>query len=153
MISWTARSAEPGAPFSCGRHDLNATTTVRGSGRLTLGIVRKDLHRLASELDPQSLGVLCLGLRSPRLSPSRIALAHRREPDLLPDRAHALRALVELERAGLIVWTPAWRDELPETHYLLTRRGRRLGRWLVTPPSNGAAPERVHGAADGLVRD
>jgi hypothetical protein len=108
--------------------------------------VRKYLRRLACELDPQSLGVLCLGLRSPRLSPSRIGVAHRREPDLLPDRAHALRALLELERAGLIVWTPARRDELPEAHYRLSRRGRRLGRWLVAPSPD----EPVRGVADGL---
>lgn len=100
--------------------------------------MRKDLPRLASSLDPQSLGVLCLGLRTARLSPSRIALVHRHEPDLVPDRAHALRALLELERAGLVAWTPARRDELPEPHYLLTRRGRRLGRWLVAPSSHAA---------------
>jgi hypothetical protein len=103
--------------------------------------VRKDLRSLASGLDAQSLGVLCLGLRSSRLSPSRIALAHRHEPDLLPDRAHALGALLELERAGLLAWTPARRDELPEAHYLLTRRGRRLGRWLVGPSPNAPADE------------
>ena len=102
--------------------------------------MRKDVRRLAPGLHPQSLGVLCLGLRSPRLSPSRISLAHRREPELVPDRAHALRALLELERAGLITWTPARRDELPEPHYLLTRRGRRLGRWLVAPSPD---PSRV----------
>jgi hypothetical protein len=104
--------------------------------------VRKDLRRLASDLDPQSLGVLCVGLRSPRLSPSRVALAHRHEPDLVPDRANALRALLELERAGLVAWTPARRDELPEPHYLLTRRGRRLGRWLVAPSPNAPADEQ-----------
>jgi hypothetical protein len=98
--------------------------------------VRKDLQRLASSLDPQSLGVLCLGLGDHRLSPSRVARAHRHEPDLLPDRAHALRALLELERAGLVAWTPARRDEPPEQHYLLTRRGRRLARWLVAPSPN-----------------
>jgi hypothetical protein len=98
--------------------------------------VRKNVRRLAAELDPQSLGVLCLGLRTPRLSPSSISLAHRREPDLIPDRAHALGALLELERAGLVAWTPARRDEPPEPHYLLTRRGRRLARWLVAPSSN-----------------
>jgi hypothetical protein len=102
--------------------------------------VRKDLRRLASELDPQTLGVLCLGLRHPRLSPSCVAVLHRHERELLPDRAHALRALLELERAGLAMWTPARRDERPEAHYLLTRRGRRLARWLVTP-SSAAAPE------------
>jgi hypothetical protein len=112
--------------------------------------VRKDLRRLASELDPQSLGVLCLGLRQPRLSPSRIALAHRREPELMPDRAHALGALHELERAGLVAWTPARRDELPEAHYLLTRRGRRLGRWLVTPAPDARADAHAHGVTDGL---
>ena len=95
--------------------------------------MRKDLPRLASALHPQSLGVLCLGLQSPRLSPSQISRAHRREPELIPDRAHALRALLELERVGLITWTPARHDELPEPHYLLTRRGRRLAVWLVAP--------------------
>jgi hypothetical protein len=103
--------------------------------------VRKNLRRLVSGLDPQSLGVLGLGLRSPRLSPSRVAIFHRHEPDLVPDRAHALRALVELERAGLVAWTPARRDELPEPHYLLTRRGRRLGRWLVAPSPSAPAEE------------
>jgi hypothetical protein len=107
--------------------------------------VRKDLRRLATDLDPQSLGVLCLGLRSHRLSPSRVALAHRHEPDLVPDRAHALGALLELERARLVVWTPARRDELPEPHYLLTRRGRRLGRWLVAASPD--APAAEHRAA------
>jgi hypothetical protein len=120
---------------------LNPAITRARVGRLTLEIVRKDLRRLASGLDPQSLAVLCLGLRSPRLSPSRVALAHRHEPDLVPDRAHALRALLELERAGLLAWTPARRDELPEAHYLLTRRGRRLGRWLVAPSPNAPADE------------
>lgn len=98
--------------------------------------MRKDVRRLASELEPQSLAVLCVGLRSARLSPSRVALAHRHDPDLIPDRAHALRALLELERAGLVAWTPARRDELPEPHYLLTRRGRRLARWLVAPSAD-----------------
>jgi hypothetical protein len=107
--------------------------------------VRKDLRRLASGLDPQSLGVLCLGLRSPRLSPSRVALAHRHAPDVVPDRAHVLRALHELERAGLVAWTPARRDEPPEPHYLLTRRGRRLARWLVAPSPN-APPDEHHAA-------
>jgi hypothetical protein len=107
--------------------------------------VRKQLRRLASDLHPQSLGVLCLGLRTPRLSPSRVAHAHRHEPDLVPDRAHALWALLELESAGLVVWTPARRDELAEPHYLLTRRGRRLGRWLVAPTSD--APADDHRAA------
>jgi hypothetical protein len=102
-------------------------------------MVRKNLRRLASGLDPQSLGVLGLGLRSPRLSPSRVALFHRHEPDLVPDRAHALRALLELERAGLVAWTPARRDEQPEPHYLLTRRGRRLARWVVAPSPKRAA--------------
>jgi hypothetical protein len=120
---------------------LNPAITRARVGRLTLEIVRKDLRRLASGLDPQSLAVLCLGLRSPRLSPSRVALAHRHEPDLVPDRAHALRALLELERAGLLAWTPARRDELPEAHYLLTRRGRRLGRWLVAPTPSAPADE------------
>jgi hypothetical protein len=120
---------------------LNPAITQARVGRHTLEIVRKDLRRLASGLDPQSLAVLCLGLRSPRLSPSRVALAHRHEPDLVPDRAHALRALLELERAGLLAWTPARRDELPEAHYLLTRRGRRLGRWLVAPSPNAPADE------------
>jgi hypothetical protein len=112
--------------------------------------VRKDLRRLASELDPQSLGVLCLGLRHPRLSPSRVARAHRDAPDLVPDRAHALLALLELERAGLVAWTPARRDERAEAHYLLTRRGRRLGRWLITPSPGSPAAEPVRGMADGL---
>jgi hypothetical protein len=103
--------------------------------------VRKELRRLAADLDPQSLGVLCLGLRSARLSPSRVALAHRDEPDLVPDRAHALPALLELERARLVTWTPARRGELPEPHYLLTRRGRRLARWLVAPAPNAPADE------------
>jgi hypothetical protein len=120
---------------------LNPAITRARVGRLTLEIVRKDLRRLASGLDPQSLAVLCLGLRSPRLSPSRVAVAHRHEPDLVPDRAHALRALLELERAGLLAWTPARRDELPEAHYLLTRRGRRLARWLVAPSPNATADE------------
>jgi len=124
---------------------LTRPSPARGFGRLTLGIVRKDLRHLASGLDPQSLGVLCLGLRSPRLSPSHVARAHRQEPDLVPDRAHALRALHELERAGLVAWTPARREELPEAHYLLTRRGRRLARWLVAPSSN--APDDEHRAA------
>jgi hypothetical protein len=120
---------------------LNPAITRARVGRLTLEIVRKDLRRLASGLDPQSLAVLCLGLRSPRLSRSRVAVAHRHEPDLVPDRAHALRALLELERAGLLAWTPARRDELPEAHYLLTRRGRRLARWLVAPSPNATADE------------
>jgi hypothetical protein len=120
---------------------LNPAITQARVGRHTLEIVRKDLRRLASGLDPQSLAVLCLGLRSPRLSPSRVALAHRHEPDLVPDRAHALRALLELDRAGLLAWTPARRDELPEAHYLLTRRGRRLARWLVAPSPNAPADE------------
>jgi hypothetical protein len=100
--------------------------------------VRKNVRRLATELAPQSLAVLCVGLRSARVSPSRVALAHRHDPDLIPDRAHALPALLELERAGLVAWTPARRDELPEPHYLLTRRGRRLARWLVAPSSDAA---------------
>lgn len=97
--------------------------------------MRRNVGNLAAELDPQSLAVLCVGLRSHRLSPSRVSLAHRSEPELVPDRAHALGALLELERAGLVTWTPARRDEQPEPHYLLTRRGRRLGRWLVAPVS------------------
>jgi hypothetical protein len=105
-------------------------------------MVRKDVGRLASGLHPQSLAVLCLGLESVRLSPSVISQARRREPELVPDRAHALRALVELERAGLITWTPARRDERPEPHYLLTRRGRRLATWLVTPSPNARAGAR-----------
>jgi hypothetical protein len=100
--------------------------------------VRKNVRRVASELDPRSLGVLCLGLRAPRLSPTSISAAHRREPELVPDRAHALGALLELERAGLVAWTPGRRDEPAEPHYLLTRRGRRLARWLVAPSSNAA---------------
>jgi hypothetical protein len=103
--------------------------------------VRKELRRLASGLDPQSLGVLCLGLRSPRLSPSLVARAHRHEPDLVPDRAHALRALREVARAGIVAWATERRDELPEPHYLLTRRGRRLGRWLVAPSPNAPADD------------
>jgi hypothetical protein len=123
---------------------LTRPSPARNSTRRTLGIVRKVLRRLVTELDPQSLGVLCLGLRAPRLSPSRVGLAHRHEPDLLPDRSNALWALLELERAKLVVWTPARRDELPEPHYLLTRRGRRLARWLVTAsPSAPAAEQRA----------
>src|SRR5215207_1210813 len=129
------------APDGTTRSGLTRPSPARGFRRLTLRIVRKQLRRLASDLDPQSLGVLCLGLRSPRLSPSRVALAHRDEPDLVPDRAHALQALLELEHAGLVAWTPARRGELPEPHYLLTRRGRRLGRWLVAPSPNAPADE------------
>ena len=104
--------------------------------------MRKDVRRLAAGLHPQSLAVLCLGLWSVRLSPSVVSLAHRHEPELVPDRAHALRALVELERAGLIRWTPARRDELPEPHYLLTRRGRRLASRLVARSPDGRAVAR-----------
>jgi hypothetical protein len=100
--------------------------------------VRDKVRRLALGLHPQSLVVLCLGLPCARLSPSRISLAHRSEPELVPDRAHALGALLELERAGLITWTPARGDELREPHYLLTRRGRRLARWLVAPSPNAS---------------
>jgi hypothetical protein len=99
--------------------------------------VRRDVRRLAYGLHPQSLAVLCIGLQSPRLSPSAVSHAHRRDPELIPDRAHALGALLELERAGLVTWTPARRDEEPEPHYLLTRRGRRLATWLVAPSANG----------------
>jgi hypothetical protein len=100
--------------------------------------VRNKVRRLALGLHPQSLGVLCLGLQCSRLSPSRISLAHRSEPELVPDRAQAVRALLELERAGLVTWTPARGDELREPHYLLTRRGRRLARWLVAPSPNAS---------------
>ena len=111
-------------------------------------IVRRDVLRLASGLHPQTLAVLCLGLWSVRLSPSVVSLAHRHEPELVPDGAHALRALLELERAGLITWTPARRDEPREPHYLLTRRGRRLASRLVAPSPNGRATTR-RGAEQG----
>jgi hypothetical protein len=110
--------------------------------------VRNKARRLALGLHPQSLGVLWLGLKCPRLSPSRISLAHRSEPELVPDRAHAVRALLELERAGLVTWTPARGDELREAHYLLTRRGRRLARWLVAPSPNAARVSTRFGLRD-----
>ena len=126
-------------------HRLNPAITRERFPAAYARTVRKDLGRLAYSLDPRSLAVLCLGLRTPRLTPSRVGLAHRHEPDLVPDRAHALGALHELERAGLVTWTPARRDELPEPHYLLTRRGRRLARWLVAPSPD--APADQHRAA------
>jgi hypothetical protein len=121
---------------------LTPATTRPSFGALTFTIVRRDVRRLAAGLHPQSLTVLCLGLWSVRLSPSVVSLAHRHEPELVPDRVHALRALLELERAGLITWTPARRDELREPHYLLTRRGRRLASRLVARSPNGRAITR-----------
>ena len=109
--------------------------------------MRRDVRRLATGLHPQSLAVLCVGLRSIRLSPSAVSQARRHDPELLPDRAHTLRALLELERAGLITWTPARRDEPAEPHYLLTRRGRRLATWLIAPsPAAPGAAETLNSA-------